>query len=209
MTNEETIAYFKECNERLVSVAKYENVYDYEKQVIEAVCMKETFDANEMAIQALEQQPIIWIVGKDNCQVTVRNMPIDKMQKICAIIGEIEQQPCEDCISKAEMEKIVGSEFVDLQDGTEEWRNIVNDICLEILDKMKALPSVTPKFTDEEIQKMQELEQAQLEKAYELGKAEMQTSFEDWLSTFNTESAPQCFNAVQELKKQIEKKQNT
>lgn len=33
--------------------------------------------------------------------------------------------------------------------------------------------------------------------------------FVSWLSSFNTESAPQCFNAVQELKKQIEKKQNT
>ena len=31
------------------------------------------------------------------------------------------------------------------------------------------LPSVTPKFTNTEIQKMQGLEQAQLEKAYELG----------------------------------------
>lgn len=26
-----------------------------------------------------------------------------------------------------------------------------------------------------------------------------------WLSSFNTESAPQCFNAVQELKKQMKK----
>ena len=57
MTNEETIAYFKEHNEILVSVAKDENVYDYEKQVIEADCMRETFEANEKAIQALEQQP--------------------------------------------------------------------------------------------------------------------------------------------------------
>lgn len=31
----------------------------------------------------------------------------------------------------------------------------------------------------------------------------------DWLSTFNTDSATECFTAVQELKKQIEKKQNT
>ena len=65
-------------------------------------------------------------------------------------------------------------------------------------------PPVTPKFTDEEIQKMQELEQAQLEKAYELGKAEMQTSFEEWLSTFSTDSATECFTAVQELKKRLE-----
>lgn len=57
-------------------------------------------EALDMAIKALEQQPITWIVGKDNCQVAVRNMPIDKMQKICAIIGEEEQQPCEDAISR-------------------------------------------------------------------------------------------------------------
>lgn len=31
----------------------------------------------------------------------------------------------------------------------------------------------------------------------------------EWLSSFNTESAPQCFNAVQELKKDIEKNKNT
>ena len=46
-------------------------------------------EAVDMAIKALEQQPITWIVGKDNCQVAIRNMPIDKMQKICAIIGEM------------------------------------------------------------------------------------------------------------------------
>lgn len=44
---------------------------------------------------------------------------------------------------------------------------------------------------------------------YMKGKAEMQTSFEDWLNSFNTDSATECFTAVQELKKQIEKKQNT
>lgn len=55
MTNEETIAYFKERNENLVTCAKDENVYDYEKQVIEADCMRECFEANEKAIQALDQ----------------------------------------------------------------------------------------------------------------------------------------------------------
>ncbi len=34
------------------------------------------------------------------------------------------------------------------------------------------LPSVTPQYTDAEIQKMQDLEQAEIQKAYELGKAE-------------------------------------
>ena len=45
-------------------------------------------EAIEIVTKILEQQPITWIVGNDNCQVAVRNMPIDKMQKICTIIGE-------------------------------------------------------------------------------------------------------------------------
>lgn len=57
-------------------------------------------EAKAMAIEALAQESITWIVGKDNCQVAVRNMPIDKMQKICAIIGEEEQQPCEDAVAR-------------------------------------------------------------------------------------------------------------
>ena len=39
---------------------------------------------------------------------------------------------------------------------------------------VEKLPPVTPKYTNAEIQKIQELEQAQLEKAYELGKTETQ-----------------------------------
>lgn len=58
------------------------------------------------AIKALEQEPITWIVGKDNCQVAVRNMPIDKMQKICAIIGEEEQQPYKEYDYKALWEQV-------------------------------------------------------------------------------------------------------
>ena len=58
MTNEEAIAYYKEHNEILVIGAKDENVYDSEKQVIEADCMRITFEANEKAMKALEQQPI-------------------------------------------------------------------------------------------------------------------------------------------------------
>lgn len=75
----------------------------------------------------------------------------------------------------------------------------------QVGDAMFFLPeyaySSRPKYTDEEIQKMQELEQVQLEKAYELGTAE---TFEEWLSSFNTESATACFTAVQELNKRLE-----
>lgn len=37
------------------------------------------------------------------------------------------------------------------------------------VDVISELPSAQPEFTDSEIQKMQELEQAQIKKAYELG----------------------------------------
>lgn len=65
----------------------------------------ENYDEVEEIMLALGQQPITWIVGKDNCQVAVRNMPIDKMQKICAIIGEEEQQPKTIQEKQAESEK--------------------------------------------------------------------------------------------------------
>lgn len=51
-----------------------------------------------------------------------------------------------------------------------------NKITIQIInaekayESIKSLPSVQP-YTDEEIQKMQELEQAQIQKAFELGKA--------------------------------------
>lgn len=107
-------------------------------------------------------------------------------------IQALEQEPCDDAVSRQA-----------LIDKATSWdAHFADSERVISLADIMSLPPVTPKYTDEEIQKMQELEQAQLEKAYELGKAE---SFEEWLSSFNTESAPQCFNAVQELKKQIEK----
>lgn len=110
--------------------------------------------------------------------------------------GAEEIEPCEDAVSCERVKQLF------LGWAKKQESNIKS---LESISKffamLYALPNVTPKYTDEEIQKMQELEQAQLEKAYELG---MQTSIEEWISSFNTESAPQCFNAVQELKKKLE-----
>ena len=84
-------------------------------------------------------------------------------------IKSLEQQPCEDCISREEAINLV-HDLAQPCDDRYDW-DISAD---EMIDGIKDLPSVTPKFTDAEIQKMQELEQVQLEKAYELGKAEMQ-----------------------------------
>ena len=70
-------------------------------------------EAYKMAFKALEQESITWIVGKDNCQVAVRNMPIDKMQKICAIIGDEEQQPCEGMRDATEEERKSTKDYID------------------------------------------------------------------------------------------------
>ena len=76
---------------------------------------------------------------------------------------------CEDCISREEtiewLKKVTVTDGITFKTGFE-----------QILYDIEQMPSVTPKFTDDEIQKMQELEQAQLDKAYELGRAEMQPS---------------------------------
>ena len=57
MTNNEARAYFIDSNERTISVAKDENGYNYETQQIEDVFMRRDFEAKEIAIQALDQQP--------------------------------------------------------------------------------------------------------------------------------------------------------
>ena len=70
------------------------------------------------AIKLLEQQPITWIVGKDNCQVVVRNMPIDK-----------------DCISREAVIRLV-----------EQYPNIIGNRCSGLIADIKHLPSVTPSY---------------------------------------------------------------
>lgn len=155
---------------------------------------------NEQAIAVLKS-----LIGyyndedQDDCYVGFDD---EDNEAIDMAIKLLEKQLCEDYIGREELinELKLGYFDKDLQEGK-------NDPC--VIDAMvdwairtaKRLPPVTPKFTDEEIQKMQELEQAQLEKAYELGKTE---SFEEWLNTFNTDSATACYTAVQELKKRLE-----
>ena len=136
-------------------------------------------------IKSISDNPLFNMVGRD----TLLEIVLEKIDML--VESEEEQQPCEDAVSRQA-----------LIDKATSWDAHFADSERAVsLTDIMSLPPVTPKFTDEEIQKMQELEQAQLDKAYELGKIE---SFEEWLSSFNTESAPQCFTAVQELKKKLE-----
>ena len=77
-------------------------------------------------------------------------------------IQALEQQPCDDAVSRAELNALYA-----------ENRPYLATRVSEFGDKLKKLPSVTP-------------------------------SAQAWLSSFNTDSATECFTAVQELKKRLE-----
>ena len=72
-----------------------------------------------------------------------------------------------DCISREAAIEIIES-WLFCDDYNEAERNIMGAMQSVLYD----LPSVKPKFIDEEIQTMQDLEQAEIQKAYEIGKAE-------------------------------------
>jgi len=182
-------------------------------------------DADKLIYQSHAQHLLPYIDKKD-----IDNAPTVEVAK--------------DCISREALLKNLEEpmNWTDSEAEIQEQRDYEG-----FIELVKSMPSVTPKYTDEEIQKMQELEQAQLEKAYELGKAEARTcedcrnckrwdecpcgkeghtngtsigysigeckdyepfitpSIEEWLSSFNTDSATECFTAVQHLKEKIEK----
>ena len=70
-------------------------------------------------------------------------------------------EPCEDAISR---QAVLALAKKDCETAIIPYRRFVKGI--------NALPSVTPQYTETEIQKMQKIEQAEIQKAYELGKAE-------------------------------------
>lgn len=87
-------------------------------------------------------------------------------------------EPCTDAISRQAVKDVIFAEPL-YKSGMK--KRYGGEAVPAIFEKIKALPSVTPKFTDIDIQKMQEMELAEIQEAYELGKAEMQPS-EDCIS---------------------------
>lgn len=57
MTREEAKIYFEQCNSKIISVCKDENKYDCEKQEIISDYARKTYEANRLALEALEQEP--------------------------------------------------------------------------------------------------------------------------------------------------------
>ena len=105
-------------------------------------------------------------------------------------IKALEQQPCEDCISR----QAVDDAIYDYSRSCD----VNYEQIMEFIDK---LPSVTPQYTDEEIDKAQAVEQAYVDKMVELAVEETRR---EWLNSFDTSSATKCFTAVNQLKERLE-----
>lgn len=73
-------------------------------------------------------------------------------------------KPCEDAISRQAVFDAIITLWADKPFG--------NPALTEIKECIERVPSVNPLYTEDEIQKMQELEQAEIQKAYEFGKSE-------------------------------------
>lgn len=71
-----------------------------------------------------------------------------------------------------ELNRTVCTDAISRQTAIDACLNGWNKDYKEIVEEIRALPPVTPQYTDTEIQKMQDLEFAEIQKAYEIGKAE-------------------------------------
>jgi rubrerythrin len=99
-------------------------------------------------------------------------------------IEALEQVSCDDAISR----QAVLNKFKEVC-FSKEWTQFRIDYGSHgqrdfLINYIEQLSSVTPHYTDAEIQKIQELEQAEIEKAYELGKAS-QLEIGHWIDTDN------------------------
>lgn len=121
-------------------------------------------------------------------------------------------QPCEDCISREEIKEFINTMLTSNEEmgsiATNEGRWVEEKTYLhgvEILEGLSEyvndLPSVKPKYTDEEIDKAQAVEQAYVDKMVELA---VEESRKKWLESFDTSSATKCFEAVNLLKQRLE-----
>jgi hypothetical protein len=101
---------------------------------------------------------------------------------------------CEDAVSRNliiqtlnKMDRYVAEELTLCDTDKKFPKNevfIVDDVYEEIVEQ---LPPVKPQYTGDEIQKIQDLEQAEIEKAYELGKA-VQLKTGHWIDHYDEDA---------------------
>ena len=130
----------------------------------------------------------------------IKNLAVLSTEKDMASITEalnmaieaLEQAPSDDCISRQAAIDALYDKGLSMTAWGEllamKWSDI--QTCIELL------PSAQP-FTEEQIQTMQEIEAAQIEKAYELGKADRPTGH--WIENDNgTFSCSNCQSWIPE-----------
>ena len=104
--------------------------------------------------------------AKGNLIHAIRWNDMPKKEALDMAIQALEQEPCEDAISR----QMLKAKMFDLPKppSNKTYWDGVDDVG-DLIDK---LPLVTAQYTDAEIQKMQDLKFAEIQKAYEIGKAE-------------------------------------
>ena len=128
----------------------------------------ENEDIYEAIIKALEQEPDTWSLedAREDFMEDVYNtldflLTNDEANQIIdsfdRVTSSIRREPCEDCISR-EAVLDLAKKGVLISNGNYE------SVCKAIND----LPSVTPKYTNEEIDRAQAVEQAYIDKMVEL-----------------------------------------
>lgn len=85
----------------------------------------------------------------------------------------LKAQPCEDCISREAVDKLS-------RDLVHVTRDKADFLC-NFWEGLNALPSVKPTYTDEEIDKMQTLEQAYVDKMVELAVEKVKRPKGKWI----------------------------
>lgn len=129
-----------------------------EERKLALYCLKASSDYHSEVCEECINYP--------NCDHTIQDDVTE------TIIKELEQEPCEDAISR---QAVCDTTICDGISCNECSFNTCEDGqsgCL-LKERIEKIPPVTPQHTDVEIQKMQELEQAEIKKAYELGKADI------------------------------------
>lgn len=102
---------------------------------------------------------------------TDKRLNSSEHEAVRVAIKVLEQESCEDCISRA---------------GALRHRRIIYDddgigYNVVSVDEIEKLPSVTPKYTDEEIDRAQAVEQAYIDKMVELTVEELKRPKGEWI----------------------------
>jgi len=166
----------------------------------------ETAEAYKMAIKALEAHPKTdtWSIKDVADTLAKHRLIVEQQPSEEDIHREREQaytlgyedaskkfrtEPCEDAVSRTLVHEAITASIAESENPYEMWQRI------------EALPPVKPKYTDEEIDNAQAVEQAYVDKMVELA---VEESRREWLNSFDTSSATKCFEAVNLLKQRLE-----